>query len=89
MTLTAIYTSSVVVDVKKYVSVRVPIDEGNFACKLFGIPPHVANLAAISGFKDEMTRIAPTLLKITQTVLMIELLVVFCLRQGWRHYLRN
>ena len=69
MTLTAIYTSSDVVDIKQYVSVRVPFDEGNFAVKLTGIPPHVAHLAAISGLKDEMTRIAPNLLNKIQTML--------------------
>jgi hypothetical protein len=52
--LTAIYTSPDIVDMEYFVSVRVPFDEGNFAIKLTGIPPHVAHLAAISELKGEM-----------------------------------
>lgn len=44
-------------------------DEGNFAVKLTGIPPHGAFLAAISGLKDLNTKIAPTLMKEIQTIL--------------------
>ena len=53
----------------QYVSVRVPFQKGYFAVKLTGIPPCVAHLAAISGLKDEMPRIAPNLLNKIQTML--------------------
>ena len=69
VTLTAIYTFSDVVDNKQYVSVRVPFGESNFAVKLAGVPPCVADLAAISASKDKMTKIAQTLLKKIQTML--------------------
>ena len=61
--LTAIYTSPDIIDMEHFVSGRVPFDIGNFANKLTGIPPHVAHLAAISDLKDDMAKIAPSLLK--------------------------
>jgi hypothetical protein len=67
--LTAIYTSPDIVDIEHFVSVRVPFDKGNFANKLTGIPPHVAHLAAISDLKDDMAKIASSLLKEIQKML--------------------
>ena len=67
--LTAIYTSPDIVDIEHFVSVRVPFDEGNFAIKLTGIPPHVAHLAAISGLKGDMAKIVPSLLMEIQKML--------------------
>ena len=67
--LTAIYTSPDIADIECFVSVRVPFDEGNFAIKLTGIPPHVAHLAAISDLKGDMAKIAPSLLNEIQKML--------------------
>jgi hypothetical protein len=67
--LTVIYTSPDIGNIKCFVSVRVPFDEGNFAIMLTGIPPHVAHLAAIRGLKDKMAKIVPSLLKETQMML--------------------
>ena len=61
--LTAIYTTPDIVDIEHFINVRVPFDEGNFAIKLTGIPPHVAHFAAISDLKGDMAKIAPSLLK--------------------------
>ena len=67
--LPAIYTSPDIVDMECFVCVRVPFDEGNFAIKLTGIPPHVAHLAATSDLKGDMAKIAPSLLKEIQKML--------------------
>ena len=55
--LTAIYTSPDIADLECFVSVRVPLDKGNFANKLTGIPPHVDHLAAIIDLKGEMAKV--------------------------------
>ena len=48
---------------------RSPFDEGSFATKLTGIPPHVAHFAAISDLKGDMAKIVPSLLKEIQKML--------------------
>jgi hypothetical protein len=67
--LTAIYMTPDIVDIECCVSTRVPVDEGNFVIKLTGISPCVSHFAAISGLKDKMAKIVPSLLKETQMML--------------------